>query len=155
MQDKKFKLLELEITFYITIFVGFLLDQLSKLTVHYHLKVGESIPLIKNILHLTYVRNTGAAFSLFAGFSFYLAIIGIIIATVVFCFHVKTPITNFFVQMALAFILGGSLGNLVDRILRGYVIDFIDFRVWPVFNLADIMINFGVIILAIQLLRRK
>ena len=57
-----------------------------------------------------------------------------------------------YLTIALAFILGGSLSNLYDRVVRGYVIDYVDFRIWPVFNLADLMINLGVIIIFVKLI---
>lgn len=126
-------------------------DQLLKYVVHGALKLGQSIPLINNVLNLTYVRNTGAAFSLFVGFSSYLVIIGLVVAAAVVYFHYKGPKTNYYMQVGLAFVLGGSLGNLVDRVFRGYVIDYIDIMIWPVFNLADIMINVGVILIAYKL----
>lgn len=130
-------------------------DQLLKYFVSKYMYLGQSIPLIPDILYLTYVRNTGAAFSLFVGFSSYLTIVGVIVTLVVIYFHIMLPKHEHYVQSALACVLAGSLGNLFDRVSRGYVVDFIDFRVWPVFNLADIMINIGVVLLAIYILKKK
>lgn len=153
-KNKKLLIFELEIIFYLFIILILLFDQLSKVLIQNNMQIGQSIPLLKNVLHLTYVRNTGAAFSLFEGFSFYLTVVGMVVAAVVFYFHLESPITDFLTQSALAFILGGSLGNLADRLFRGHVVDFIDFRVWPVFNLADVMINAGVLMLVFRILRK-
>lgn len=131
------------------------LDQLLKYLVQSHLAVGQSLPLVNNAVKLTYVRNTGAAFSLFVGFSPYLAVIGLIVAIIVIYLHYRTPPRNIIIQIGLALILGGSCGNLLDRLLRSYVIDYLDFAVWPVFNLADIMINAGVIMLAYKLFAKE
>ena len=137
--------------FYIIAVLIVISDQAIKYFIHASMRLSQSIPLISNVLKLTYVRNTGAAFSLFVGFSSYLVVIGLIVAAAVVYFHYKGPKKNYYLQIGLAFVLGGSLGNLIDRILRGYVIDYIDITIWPVFNLADIMINVGVILIAYKL----
>jgi len=122
------------------------IDQFIKQVIHNLMSLGQSVPLIGNLVKLTYVRNTGAAFSLFVGFSSYLALISLIVALAVVYLHHKVPRPRRWVHISLAFILGGSIGNLIDRFFRGYVIDFVDFGFWPVFNFADIMINVGVLI---------
>ncbi|MGB9612827.1 MAG: signal peptidase II [Candidatus Margulisiibacteriota bacterium] len=136
--------------FYFVAFLTAAVDQLIKILVHQKMFLGQSSPLLGNILRLTYVRNTGAAFSLLVGFSPYLMIVGLVISLIVIYIHYRVPANDTFLQVALAFILGGSLGNLVDRVLRGYVIDYLDLTFWPVFNLADIMINIGVIMVALR-----
>lgn len=129
--------------FYFVALTITLLDQAIKYSIDKAMAPGQSLPWIGHLIKLTYVRNTGAAFSLFVGFSPYLAVISIIISAAVIYFHYRLPAKSFLVQTALAFILGGSLGNLADRLLRSYVIDYIDAGFWPVFNLADSMINIG------------
>ena len=141
--------------FYILALAILIIDQFLKFLVHQSMSLGQSIPLLDGILKLTYVRNTGAAFSLFVGFSPYLLVIGLIVALAVIYFHYKIPARNYYLQTGLAFILGGSLGNLVDRIFRSYVIDYLDITVWPVFNFADIMINAGVILIAFKLFAER
>jgi signal peptidase II len=131
------------------------LDQICKYTINKYMVLGQSLPLLGNFFKLTYVRNTGAAFSFFVGFSPYLAVIGLAVSIAVVYFHYRIPSKNYFLQIALAFILGGSLGNLSDRIFRSYVIDYLDFTVWPVFNLADIMINVGVFMLVYKLFEKE
>ncbi|MDD5594442.1 MAG: signal peptidase II [Candidatus Margulisbacteria bacterium] len=137
--------------FYSIAFLITALDQLIKYLVQKEMIVGQSIPLIGHVFKLTYVRNTGAAFSLFVGFSPYLAAIGLAVAVAVIYLHYRTSPENYLLQIGFATILGGSLGNLIDRLFRFYVIDYLDITVWPVFNLADIMINVGVIMLACRL----
>ena len=132
-----------------------IIDQVIKNIVHKFMYLGQSIPIIDDLLKLTYVRNTGAAFSLFLGFSFYLSLIGIAAVAAIIYFQWRVPKNNYYLQVALAFVLGGSLGNLFDRIVRSYVIDYINVGFWPVFNFADIAINLGVIMLAIKLFSKE
>jgi len=126
-----------------------LLDQAIKSLVHASMLPGRSIPIL-GLLKLTYVRNTGAAFSIFSGFSPQLAVIGIVIIAGVLYMHYQIRPKEVLLQVALALVLGGSLGNLIDRVFRSYVVDYIDFTVWPVFNLADIMINVGVALILLR-----
>lgn len=137
--------------FYSIAFLIAALDQTLKYLVDKYMVLGQSLPLLGNIVRLTYVRNTGAAFSFFVGFSPYLAVIGLMVSLAVIYFHRRMPSKNYLLQIALALILGGSMGNLVDRVIRSYVIDYIDFIIWPVFNLADISINVGVFMLVYKL----
>ena len=139
--------------FSIALFIAALYQVLIYL-VNKHMVLGHSLPLLGNFIKLTFVRYTGAAFSLFVGFSPYLTIIGLLIAAAVIYWHYRIPADDHFAQAALAFVLGGSLGNLLDRLLRSYVIDYIDLSIWPVFNLADILINVGVMLLAVKLLTK-
>ena len=130
-------------------------DQIIKAVVHNNMFLNQSIDLIGNVIKLTYVRNTGMAFSLFVGFSPYIAVVGTLVVALVIFFHYRLARYNFMVQLGLSFILGGSLGNLIDRFARGYVVDYLDITVWPVFNLADVMINVGVILLAYKLFEEE
>ena len=129
-------------------------DQLTKVLLVSRLHPGDSRPLLTPILHLTYVQNTGAAFGLFKGqqaivIAISLAVIGWII------WEFRRP----FAHVAPAgwwgagLVLGGAVGNLIDRLRLGYVIDFIDLRVWPVFNLGDSAITIGVALLILATLR--
>jgi len=135
--------------FYILAFSILLIDQIIKLVVNNSMALGQTIPLFW-ILKLTYVRNTGAAFSLFSGFSSFLTVISVMVVIAVIYFHYKVPEKSTALQIGMACILGGSLGNLVDRVFRGYVIDYVNFTFWPVFNFADIMINLGVLLIIIK-----
>ena len=129
-----------------------LIDQISKIIVQNHFSLGESIPVIPNIFHLTYVQNVGAAFGIlkyqrnFFIFITMAIIIGILIFTLI-----RSKLHPI-VLYSFAFIIGGAIGNLLDRIRFGYVIDFFDFRIWPVFNIADISIVAGTALLAYYLI---
>lgn len=141
--------------FYVLTLAIVVIDQFIKQLVHQLMQLGQSIPLVDGILNITYVRNTGAAFSLFVGFSPYLAFVGVVVVIVVFILHYRLAPHRFWVQAALAFIAGGSLGNLADRFFRSYVIDYLDINFWPVFNFADIMINIGVIIFIVYIFKEE
>jgi len=104
------------------------------------------------LIYFTYIENKGAAFGLFQGQNLALIIVGIAVALIVFYFHVKMSKKNVQLQIPLAFVFGGTLSNLFDRIFRSYVIDFIDLRIWPVFNISDVMINIGVILLLYRII---
>jgi signal peptidase II len=124
-------------------FSVFILDQLTKFIVHRGLAPLQSLPLIKNILHLTYVQNRGAAFGFLYGQQVFLVSVALMVSALIYYYHLQLKPGNW-LQVPLGFILGGSVSNVLDRIFRHYVVDFIDFRVWPVFNIADVMINIGV-----------
>ena len=134
------------------------IDQAVKIFVDKHMFMGDTIPLIGDFFHITYVQNRGIAFGIFQGkvdvisIATIAAILGIIIY---FLKNVKK--SNLFERMAYVFIISGAIGNMVDRLLRGYVVDMIDFRgIWSfVFNIADVYINLGVILLLLDLLLKR
>jgi len=132
--------------FYLALITVFILDQVLKTAINFFMLPGQSIPIIKNVLHLTYVQNHGAAFGLFYGQQSFLLLVGIVALALILYLHFNLW-SHDFAQLALGFIWGGSLGNFVDRFFKHFVIDYVDFRVFPVFNLADIMINVGVALL--------
>ena len=112
---------------------------------------GGSVPVIKDVLHFTYVENTGAAFGMFKNGSVFLIITTVVIlAAVVVYLFVKKP-SAAAVKISAGLIIGGALGNLYDRIFRGFVVDFIDFKIinYPVFNIADCCVVCGAIIFAV------
>ncbi len=137
-----------------------ILDQASKLYVASHLRLYQSIPVVPHLLDLTYTLNPGAAFSLFAnlpgqvraGFLFTITVIAIVVLVVLLGQARELSWRS----VGFALILGGALGNLIDRILRGRVTDFIHLHYYdwnyPVFNLADSAITIGVAILLIEAL---
>lgn len=138
----------------VTASIVIILDQLTKILVIKNFQLGESIPLIKNILHFTYVTNSGSAFGLFKGINPFFILFSIIVIFVIF-FHLKKIMANErLLQFAVGLLLGGTVGNLTDRLVHGHVIDFIDFRVWPVFNIADSAVTISVILLIILLWKK-
>jgi len=103
----------------------------------------QSIPVIPNIFHLTVVFNKGAAFGIFAGRTTFLIYVTIVFIFVFALFVKHEKKRNMFFLAACGMILGGAISNLADRVFLGYVVDYLDFRVWPVFNLADSCITVG------------
>lgn len=137
-----------------TVLLIYLLDQLTKFLAVNLLTQGESIQLIKHCLHITLTYNTGAAFGMFRSHPNLFAIIAVISVFFICIFLLlKHKDLRFLEKLALCFILSGALGNLTDRLRFGNVIDFIDFRVWPVFNAADSFITVGVGILIASIVR--
>ena len=132
------------------------IDRISKWVVVDSLRLGESwnpVAALEHWVSLTYVTNTGAAFGLFPDHGVLFMIIAVVVVAVtVFCYR-YLPGHQWLVQTGLGLQLGGVLGNLLDRLRYGHVIDFIDFKVWPVFNLADTAIVVAVTILAWHLWR--
>lgn len=142
------------------------LDQLVKIYIHSSFSLGESVPVIQDIFHITYVRNTGAAFGIFRESSqffrdaFFLSMPPI--AMVIILMMLKgVPNTDRWQVFSLSLIFGGAIGNYIDRLRFGYVIDFLDFHykeVWsyPAFNVADSAIVSGVcLLLVIMTLRDR
>ena len=118
-------------------------DQLTKHLIATAFAPAQTLPLLPPILHLTYVQNTGAAFGLFKGqqLLFVLLSVGVIIWM---ARRLLRPSSDGSLALAsCGLILGGAAGNLIDRVWLGYVVDFIDLRVWPVFNIADSAITIG------------
>jgi len=130
-------------------------DQFSKYIIRQKMSLAESIPIIKSVFHITYVENRGIAFGLFPqGGSLFIVISLIIILGIIF-FERKKVIKSLKERFCLGLILGGALGNLIDRLRFGFVIDFLDFRIWPVFNLADSGVCIGGILMVFFLLRKR
>jgi len=131
-------------------------DQLSKLWIRSNLLVGQSLFEI-GFFRITHIQNTGAAFGLFRGHSLMLTVVAlfgvVILLLYAFFFYRHYPLLNNRLGwVALGLVLGGTIGNLIDRLRLGYVTDFIDFTVWPAFNIADSAVTVGVIIIAYSLL---
>lgn len=129
------------------------IDQAIKFFLVRSLNLNETIPVIKNIFHITLVFNTGCAFGLFKNqpnLFFLLISLTALIFLIYFFTHLKKE--NIFYKLAAILLVAGSISNLIDRLRFGYVIDFLDFRIWPVFNLGDTAITIGVAIFALQLI---
>ncbi len=143
--------------------VTLILDQVTKWLVVRDFHLGESIPIIPGFFSLTYIRNTGAAFGLLAQMDssyrvpFFLIVPVIALVAIGYIFR-KIPPKDVKLSVALSLVVGGAVGNLIDRIVYGYVVDFLDFH-WkytyhfPAFNIADSAICIGVGILMLDLLQ--
>ena len=125
-----------------------LIDQISKGLINMYMNVNESIKIF-DFLSLTYVHNIGAAFSMLEGARWLFVILGIIALNIIYIFFIKDKNLNNFEIITYALLLSGIIGNLIDRILYGYVIDFIDFTIFDfaIFNLADSFIVISVVLL--------
>ncbi|WP_028307429.1 signal peptidase II [Desulfitibacter alkalitolerans] len=138
--------------FAVTAIVIVILDQLTKHFIIISMHPNESIPVIENIFHITFVRNPGAAFGILQNQIAFFIVVTIIVIFLLVGVYWKLARENTILTIGLSLQLGGAVGNLIDRIRFSYVVDFLDFRVWPVFNVADMAIVTGVILLAWQLL---
>lgn len=141
------------------------LDQLIKIYVHTHFRLGESIPVIQDFFHLTYVRNKGAAFGFLAQSpsefrDIFFLLIPPAALTMIIYFMRSVEDKDYLQTMAFSLVFGGAIGNYFDRLRYGYVVDFLDFHYkhqfsWPAFNIADSAIVCGVILLFIMIYTRK
>ncbi|AFY79661.1 MAG: lipoprotein signal peptidase [Hydrococcus sp. C42_A2020_068] len=141
--------------FWIVAIVGLILDRLTKYWVEQNFELHETWSLWAGVFHFTYVRNTGAAFSFFTGGSGWLRWLSLAVSLGLIGYAWWGPRLKAIEQLGWGFVLAGAFGNGIDRFLFGYVVDFLDFRLiqFPVFNLADIFINIGIIFLLIASFR--
>ena len=129
-------------------------DQLTKFFIRTYMEVGESIPE-DGFIRLTYIQNTGSAFGLFSNQTLFLTIAAAIGIGFIGYFFIKGAGFSLVLSLSLALQMGGALGNIIDRVTFGYVIDFVDLRVWPIFNVADSSITIGFLLLGWVLLTGK
>ncbi len=136
-----------------------IIDIVSKLLISNLMNVHDSIIIIEDFFYLTYVRNTGAAWSMFANKTWLLIIVSLVIISIIVWYIYKNKPKTKLEKIGYSMVLGGAIGNFIDRIVYGYVVDFLDFYVfgydYPIFNLADILIVVGVILLVIYTWRCK
>ncbi len=138
---------------YVLFCVIVLLDQLVKFLVSSNMQLGESIRVLGSFFCLTYVLNPGAAFGIFENAQIFFIGAGLCILVAFAAFHKalrREPAIFYYGSLSL---VAGTVGNLIDRIHTGLVIDYFDFRVWPVFNIADVAIVTGVILMICSMLR--
>lgn len=145
----------------LTVLMSFLiiLDQMTKGYIQQHFAFGESMPVISGFFNIVHAQNTGAAFSMGAGSSeawrqFLFLFIPVLVCFYIFYLLIKNLKTNFWHSLSYAFILAGAIGNLIDRFILKYVVDFLDFYYsthhFPAFNVADSCITIGATILIID-----
>lgn len=141
-------------TFFTAFLLTLLLDQISKAVVRVFLPPGNSLQVLGNFLVLRQVRNPGVVFGLFSRNNLALMLVFtallVILALLFFLRGIERPR---YADLAMALVCGGAVGNIIDRVVFGRVIDFIDFNFWPVFNLADIAIVVGVGLLVLYFIR--
>ena len=161
----------------VTIALVVLLDQISKYVIKSTMYLYESIDFLGNFFKITYIENPGMAFGIQMGSKFWFTFLSIAAATIVLIYLIRLPNEKFLFRFALALILGGAIGNLIDRLLAGRVVDFLDVEFfdislpafnflfvnfpgyeltrWPVFNVADSAVTCGMILIAWQILSQK
>ena len=141
-----------------------ILDQITKAMIQSTMRLHQSIPIIDGLLSLTYIRNPGAAFGLFADSQngiriLFFVTVSIIAILFLISLYSKIPQKNLIGRLAIGMVLGGAIGNLIDRVRFGEVVDFIDFYItthhWPAFNIADSCISTGVVLLMWYFLRQE
>jgi len=133
------------IIIFLTALIVVLIDQISKYLVRINFELNQSIPIINKIFHLTYITNSGAGFGILQQQKFLLIFISIIVIGFIFYYSNRVKEKEKLLQFLVGFVLGGTIGNLIDRVAYSYVIDFLDFRIWPIFNFADSFVTIGVL----------
>lgn len=134
------------------------IDQLTKAYVVAHLALHDSwvpVSALEPIFKFTHVHNTGAAFGMFKEGGLIFLIIALIVSFIIIFYYREIPAQAWLMRLALGLQLGGALGNVVDRVRLGYVVDFFNVSLWPVFNVADSCIVVGVILLVLEMLREE
>ncbi len=150
--------------FFITLLLVVGLDQISKIYISSVMSLHASYPVIDGFFSITYVRNPGAAFGFLANAtpmfrSLFLIIVSTAAIVMILYFLAKNRSAGMLLTFALSLILGGAVGNLLDRIRFGNVVDFLDFYIaswhWPAFNVADSAISVGAVLLVVEMFTRK
>lgn len=140
--------------FWLTILLVLVIDQFSKLWIVHSFNPGESRAVWDKVFYLTYVRNQGAAFGMLPGRSWLFLIGALLVIAALVIFNSRYHQSNG-IQVISGLIVAGAVGNLLDRVRLNYVVDFFDLGWWPVFNIADMAIVCGAILLVIKLLRTE
>ena len=142
------------IVYFIISIAVIIIDQLVKMWTVANFALGESMSVIPHLFSLTYLQNTGAAWSIFEGQMVFFTIITIIAVAVVCYLLVRFRRDSKFLEIGLSLILAGALGNFIDRLRLGYVVDMIqtDFINFPIFNVADSSLVIGVVLIFIYIL---
>lgn len=148
----KFKKISLPIV----IILGLVLDQVVKMAVVNNIGLSEQKPVIKGVLSLTHLRNNGAAWSILEGQQWFFVLTTVLVLAVAIWFWLKNLSKNWY-AIGLTLIISGALGNFIDRVCQGYVVDMfqLDFINFPIFNVADILLSIGFVVLFIGILIEK
>ena len=139
--------------YYFIITLVIFIDQLSKYWIRSHLKIGSSIEVWKGVLNFTHIENSGAAFSSFQGYGRFFVPVAFLMAIIMIKYRNEDKNRRLLVDLGTALLIGGGIGNAIDRILYNQVTDFISFHSnHGILNLADYFIHYGMIILLIDLI---
>ena len=141
--------------FYFILIFWILLDQLTKYYVMNHFLLGESLTVIPNVFHLTFIINHGAAFGMLANQRWFFLLVAVILLGICAYYWKRLLKGPWTLQVGSALLVAGAIGNGIDRYLLHGVVDFFDFRIWPIFNVADIGICVGVALVIYHLFTSK
>lgn len=133
--------------FSIPLIAGLILDQLLKYWIRTNMTLGQSIPVISGIFHITYIENPGAAFGILSNHRILFLLLTVVIVFIMLYLYYTLQNKKSLAACSLGLIISGAAGNFIDRFLRGTVTDMFDFQIWPVFNIADICICVGIAML--------
>ncbi|MFN2465291.1 MAG: signal peptidase II [Candidatus Dormibacteria bacterium] len=136
---------------FVVALIIFVLDRLSKLAIQHSLGVGDHVPVLGDVLWLDHVQNAGIAFSLARSHGGLVFVFDVLAICFILYLTRRVPAAEPWLRVGLGMVLGGAIGNALDRVLAGSVTDFIDLRVWPVFNVADMGIDIGAVIIGWRL----
>ncbi|MDI9475821.1 MAG: signal peptidase II [Natronincolaceae bacterium] len=137
---------------YVLIIVILILDQLSKILALRYLAPVGSIPIIKNVFHLTYVENRGAAFGILQNQKLFFVIFALLVLGFIWFYAYNNRLNKVMVY-GLGLVVGGVVGNLIDRVRLGFVVDYLHIMNFPVFNIADSAVTIGIVLIGIFILR--
>lgn len=132
-----------------------LLDRITKNIVSGTMRLSESVSVIKGVFNITYVKNTGASFGIMSGARWFFVVLTVALIAAIIFYSVKNRMSDKLFLLSASFVIGGGIGNLIDRILTGAVVDFFDFCLinFAVFNVADCFIVVGVILMALYFIK--
>lgn len=137
--------------------IGIVIDQVTKLFVVANLKLHDSVGVITDFFNFTYIRNTGGAFGMFSNSTIILALISLVFLGYLIYYFYKNKLNGTVYQIILGLVLSGVTGNLIDRLVKGYVIDFFDFKIFgynfPIFNVADIFVVCGMFLFILIIMK--
>ncbi len=135
------------------------LDQITKLLVMQNIGKGASVEVIRGVFHLTYTENRGAAFGMLSQHRWIFMLLSAVAIVAIFLYLWKEKPKSTLMRLSLGMILGGGIGNMIDRVIRGFVVDFIDIKFIPlwnyIFNVADIFVCVGCGLLILYLIRAE
>lgn len=140
-------------------FICIILDQIVKLIIIDNIALNKGIKIIEDFFYLTYVRNYGAAWSILSGSRVFLIIVAIISLILIYFFLIKNTKLSKFNILCFGLLYGGIIGNLIDRVVRGYVVDYLEFIIinynFPIFNIADSLIVISIFLIIIGILKEE
>lgn len=139
--------------YYLLIVVLVAVDQIVKYLIQANVDLNQTIPVIDGVFHITYIQNFGAAFSILQNQRLLLLIVSGAAILALFTYLVwKKKAMHWMASLSFSLIIAGGIGNLIDRFTKGYVVDFFDFRIWPIFNVADVAVCCGCCLLIFYVL---